>query len=128
MGVGVILKNNKGEFLLQHRDNKKGIKHPNKWHIFGGGIKKGEKPINAAIREIKEELCLKLDKTKLKLVRKFHPKTKTHYIYEYNYPVELKQLKLQEGQGMGFFSKEELSTKKDLVSSLGTLLGFTKVL
>ncbi len=46
----------KGKTVLMHlRDNKPNINYPNHWCIPGGNLKKGETPIEAAKREIKEE-------------------------------------------------------------------------
>ena len=64
---GAILRNNEGKILFQLRDENG--RNPNKWGIFGGGIKKGEKPINALIREIKEELGIKI--SKLDILKKY---------------------------------------------------------
>ena len=57
--VGVIIENREGKVLFQLRDNKKDIPNPNLWSIFGGGINNSEKPKEAAVREILEELIWK---------------------------------------------------------------------
>ena len=64
-GAGIIIENNKGEVLLQLRDNKPNILYPNQWVLPGGGIEKNEAPKEAVKREIKEELEIKLKKFKL---------------------------------------------------------------
>ena len=48
--------NSKGELFLQDREGHK----PPPWGFFGGGIDEGETPIQAVIREAKEELDLDL--------------------------------------------------------------------
>lgn len=78
--AGVVL-NYKDKFLLQLRDNKKNIPHPNKWGTFGGGIRKGEKPIHAIIRELKEELGLKLTLSELKFIYQFVIKKQIKVLY-----------------------------------------------
>lgn len=50
--AGGILKDNKGRILLIHRNTLK-LKQ---WELPGGKIEKNEKPNEAAIRELKEEL------------------------------------------------------------------------
>ena len=59
----VFLFNNRHEVLLQHRDNKKDIVHPNIWGPPGGHCSLDETPYECAIREMKEEtnyLCKEL--------------------------------------------------------------------
>jgi len=54
--VKIILINKKNEFLLQLRDNIPGIVCPGQWALIGGGLEKGETPIQGLEREIKEEI------------------------------------------------------------------------
>ena len=54
-GVSVVITNLGGDVLL--------LKHsygPNVWSLPGGGLKRGEDPVEAARREVHEELGLKL--------------------------------------------------------------------
>jgi ADP-ribose pyrophosphatase YjhB (NUDIX family) len=54
-GVSVIVTNLSGDVLL--------LKHsygPDVWSLPGGGLGKGEDPLEAARREVREELCLEL--------------------------------------------------------------------
>lgn len=53
-------------YLLQLRDNKKGIFFPGHWCLFGGGVEKGEQPTEALCRELKEELGLTVTNTELR--------------------------------------------------------------
>jgi 8-oxo-dGTP pyrophosphatase MutT (NUDIX family) len=46
-------------YAMQLRDNKPNISSPGIWSLFGGLIRKGEKPMHAIEREIDEELCIK---------------------------------------------------------------------
>ena len=55
---GILIENSKGELLLQLRDNKPGLPQANKWSLFGGGIEPGEKPTQAILREVREELSI----------------------------------------------------------------------
>jgi 8-oxo-dGTP diphosphatase len=50
----------RGNFVLQLRDDKPSIVFPNMWSLFGGEIEKNEDPQEAILREIEEELCVKV--------------------------------------------------------------------
>lgn len=54
--VSILIDNGKGAVLVQLRDNKPTIPYPNCYSTFGGSIDQGEKPEEAARRELKEEL------------------------------------------------------------------------
>ena len=64
-----------GKILLQFRDNSPNITWPNSWAIFGGGIEKGETPRQAIVRELQEELDLKIENPELVLKNKFKGET-----------------------------------------------------
>jgi 8-oxo-dGTP pyrophosphatase MutT (NUDIX family) len=112
-GVGVVLKKN-GKILLQLRDNKKEVANPNCWGLFGGQLKEGESPEQAAVREIKEELGIALDKNKLQLVEQ----TKTNTYFKYPLKNNLSELKLNEGQSMKLFSKKQILILENAVPGL----------
>lgn len=52
--ASVLLRNNKGKFLILKR-SKKSNHSPNKWNLPGGSIEDGESHKEAAIRECEEE-------------------------------------------------------------------------
>ena len=54
MVVMVVIRNSKGEFLMQKRVERKG----GDWGVTGGHPKSGETPIEGIITEVKEELGL----------------------------------------------------------------------
>ena len=54
-----IIRDKKNKYLFQLRDNLKEISSPNKWGFFGGKVKKGERPSDSMIRELKEELNIR---------------------------------------------------------------------
>lgn len=65
----IWLLNKRGELLIQQRSANKKVK-PLKWTFFTGGhISAGENPDDAAIRELKEEIGLDIDRAKLKLIK-----------------------------------------------------------
>ena len=105
----IIQRSDDTKFLLQLRDNKKSINNPNRWGIFGGGIEKGEKPLAALQRELWEELQLKVDGKRLKLLRKAYFHGNKNYIYLiYLSGKELSKIKLMEGQRFDYFSRWQI--------------------
>lgn len=64
----IWIMNNKKELLLQKRSATK-KSHPNCWDISGAGhIRAGEKVIEGAIRELSEELGIKVNEDDLKFI------------------------------------------------------------
>ena len=64
--VNAWILNNKGEFLITQRAANKS--HPLMWECTGGSALKGETSLEAAVREIKEELGIDIDKKNAMLV------------------------------------------------------------
>jgi 8-oxo-dGTP diphosphatase len=116
---GIILEKNK-EFLLQLRDDKAPTA-PNKWALFGGGIEENENPEEAIIREIEEELSIKLNKKYIKLFIKTTYNNEDCYIFRTKINYDLEDLKLNEGADMKFFSKDEIIKLKNTSSGLKDL-------
>jgi len=54
-----------GMYVLQLRDDKPGIAAPGMWSLFGGRVEESEEPRTALVREIEEELCLRLEDCRL---------------------------------------------------------------
>ncbi len=48
------------KILLFHRDNIPTIPSPDCWQIVGGGIEPGESPREAVLREVEEEVSVRL--------------------------------------------------------------------
>ena len=60
--------NSKGEILLQHRAKTKHL-YPDMWDISAAGhVSAGEEPIVSAVRELEEELGIKVKKEDLELL------------------------------------------------------------
>lgn len=99
----VWIYNSKKELLLQLRTKDKEM-HPNEWDISAAGhIRAGETPIQGALREVQEELGLKIFETDLNFVatKKVESQFKNinnkefYYIYTLQYNGPLSNLKLQ---------------------------------
>lgn len=61
-GAAIIIRNEKGQILLQERTDR------NKWGLPGGCQELGEDLRNTAVREAYEETSIKLDPNKIKLI------------------------------------------------------------
>lgn len=62
--------NEKNEFLMQKRASTKKI-FPNLWSQTGGAVDTGESPVEAALRECKEELGIEFSKDNIELILSF---------------------------------------------------------
>ena len=107
--VVVILESSEGKITFQLRDNRPGVGSRDCWGLFGGFIEQDESPADAAVREIREELCSFLDPAKLSLVGRVETTTGL-YLHIFHYPVtrELDKAVLREGQTYAWVSPEEL--------------------
>lgn len=110
--------NSKGEILLQHRCKEKKL-YPNKWDIsVAGAVDSGENPLQAAVREAKEEIGLVIPNNFLKEEFTFIENyifdgmkiNELCHVFLLEYNGSLKSLKLQkeEVDEVKFFSKSEL--------------------
>ena len=103
----------KNKFLLQHRDSKKKIHIPNFWGLFGGKVKIKETPKECILREINEEINIKIKNVNffinIKSSAKFlNPTRNINYFYA-NIKDKPNKIKIFEGQGFRFFSFDQLS-------------------
>ena len=64
--VNVWIKNKNNEFLISQRSSTKA--HPLMWEITGGSVLKGESSLDGALREVYEELGLKLNRNSAKFI------------------------------------------------------------
>lgn len=117
--ASAVILHHEGKVLLQQRSNIKGIFYPNFWGLFGGAKNNYEKYYTTAIREINEELNLKIDFKEInyffKLDIQFPISKKKHkFVKRYFYIYQIldlkffkRNVKLGEGRDMMFFSKKE---------------------
>jgi 8-oxo-dGTP pyrophosphatase MutT (NUDIX family) len=120
---GAILTNSQNQILFQLRDEKG--RNPNKWGIFGGGIKKNEKPISAVIRELKEELGLVVPKEKILYECNF--RLINYHIFRINLEKIPKKSNLKEGKAMKFMTKKEFFKNPNALWRVKMFLRFFKL-
>lgn len=113
--AAIIFENDQGELLLYLRDNKPGIPFPQHWDLIGGHVEKGETPLQALKREVKEELNYEL--TDYKFFKEYlclegdaYPNIK--YIYTGKFNVPLEEITLLEGERAQYFRKDEIPDVK----------------
>lgn len=63
------------------------ITNPNIWNFFGGGVKEKEQPINAAVRELKEESGISVRPSELQSLGSI--KLNSNYIFYYLYSTSI---------------------------------------
>src|SRR3989344_7702196 len=122
--VGILIERNDGKILFELRDYNPYIKNRNCWSIFGGGIKLNEKPVDAAIRELKEELEISIKKNQLHLLMVIPGIKNKNYLYKLPLGKEKEHFTLKEGVAMGYFTPSEMRKKKNVVKTLRFLLYF----
>ena len=59
--VQVLLFDREGRLMIYLRDNKPEIPFPNYWDFFGGHLEQDESPEQALVREVREELGVRLE-------------------------------------------------------------------
>lgn len=114
--VSILLPyNSKGEVLLQHRSSE-AVYYPGYWGFFGGGIESGETPEKALKREIMEELEINIDSARFFKRYEIEEEKGVYERFLYLLPINIsfKRLKsqLREGDGIGFFSLDEVNKLK----------------
>ena len=111
MVVMVVIRNSKGEFLMQKRVESKG----GDWGVTGGHPKAGETPIEGIITEVKEELGLDFSKETFIEYDAGCDGKDCYKMYFVNKDINLENIKIQEEEltSVRWFSMEELQAMVD---------------
>ncbi|MBI5155665.1 NUDIX domain-containing protein [Candidatus Peregrinibacteria bacterium] len=107
-GHSVIITNAAGEYLMQFRDGAAGIHDPLTWDFFGGAEEEGESHIEAAVRELQEELGIEIQPAELTVVTEQAFADRDDTLIRCSRPLEWGQFTVLEGAGCAFLSREEL--------------------
>lgn len=96
--------------LMFLRDDKPSIPYPNMWSLLGGMLEPGETPAECIVREIEEEIGVKLDPDQVT-----HYRTRTcSYGIEHTFRAkaefELEAVTLTEGQRLAWFTAADAAT------------------
>ena len=112
--VGCFIIDENNSILLQFR-GPRAKKLKNCWNCFGGKVEDNEELRQALSRELKEELNILVEENEFSHLStiKFYEKENGFYGYlsYFRFVINNEQknsLKLQEGNGWGFFSREEI--------------------
>jgi 8-oxo-dGTP pyrophosphatase MutT (NUDIX family) len=103
--------------LMQLRDFDERIAYPGQWAFFGGQVENDESPLQAAYRELKEEIgyipseIALLGKTRSE-EKLSDDVTLIHHIYSCKLRVPIEALSLNEGIDLKLVSKEEFASGK----------------
>ncbi len=107
-----------GRYLMQLRDDKKGILLPNHWALFGGSVDAGETADDAMRRELQEELEFSAREiialTEMSVVLPLSPPRRDRLCF-YLVPItedDIPRMVQHEGAAKRLFTPEELSCEK----------------
>ncbi|MDP2168197.1 MAG: NUDIX domain-containing protein [Thermodesulfovibrionales bacterium] len=109
----IMLYDRQKRLLLQHRTEDARIM-PGYWAFFGGGIKDGETPEEAVRREAFEELHYRAKAPEFVYEQDYEiGDIRGHmYVFIEEFSGDKSALKLQEGQGWGWFKYTEIAPLK----------------
>ena len=115
VAVGALMFVPDGRYLMQLRDDRPAVSMRGHWGLFGGVIETGEKPADALVRELREELDLAIESagdpfTQLIFDLGFAARRVDRKIF-YAVPITeqaVSRMRLAEGERMALFTLEEL--------------------
>lgn len=111
-----------GKLLMHLRDNRPGLFNANMWNFPGGGREREETPEECIIRELEEELGIKISRDDI-IWKKYFPAQKDasqqagFMVANLDQNV-LSEIKLTEGQKWTTFTQEEFFEREDVIEPL----------
>lgn len=121
-GVGALMYTPDGRYLMQLRDDRPDVSMRGYWGLFGGRIENDEKPRDALMRELREELRLIAVSpaeafTELRYSLEF-ASNGVHRKQYFEVPIEedaIRGLQLCEGDRMALHTPEELAVLPNVI-------------
>ena len=110
-GTSIIFINKANHVLLFKRDDKEGIPFPGYWDVLGGHVEADETPEECIIREMDEEICLKLENPTL--FNSYDMGDRTEYTFWQRVDFDILEIKLNEGQYLKWFTEGEIDRLSD---------------
>lgn len=94
-GSHIWIMNSKNEFLIQKRSANKRV-YPNLWSVTSGGTDSKETTLDTALREVEEELGIKLKEEELELMMSYKRKHDFVDVWLLRKDIDIKDITLQE--------------------------------
>ena len=108
-GACVIMVDGEGRIAMQLRDDKPGMRGADCWGLFGGFMEAGETPEQTVVRELREELEVELDPSRLALMTvQPTPSGIKSRVFSYQLDGELSSAVLHEGQRYDLVARGEI--------------------
>jgi 8-oxo-dGTP diphosphatase len=107
----VLVRRPDGKILMQLRDDGRGkeIPFPNMWNFPGGLLEKSETPLEAAIREIKEEFELEIDPAACREIWSYaHAHAQDDHVFLCEVPQDVVPV-LHEGAALAWMTPSEIA-------------------
>ncbi len=105
-GSSILFLNQRGQVLLFLRDDKLEISYPNMWDVPGGHVEPGETAEQCIVREMSEEMGIRLMEFKLFCRREFEDRIE--YTFWKRADLRIQEIHLTEGQRLRWFTEEEV--------------------
>lgn len=122
IGVKIALINN-DQLLMIQRDDKPGLRYAGLWDFPGGAREDGETPAECVIREVDEELGIKVNPKQI-IYQRVHPAMHDPKLNAYFMVAEISDKDIEnivfgdEGQGWKMFSFDEFMNSNEVVKPL----------
>jgi len=107
-GSVILFENSAGQLAFQLRDNRPDVSYANHWGLFGGWQESGEAPEQTIRREMRAELGLQLELSKLRYLRRYVDGDIISHVFQYPVTDEFRAETLLEGQRLEFMSLSDL--------------------
>ncbi len=109
LAVHIWIVNGKGEYLIQKRDNEKPL-WPGMWAATGGAAIAGETGMEAALREVEEELGIRPDPKRMELLARIKREDFFTDIWLMRQEIDLDDIVMQQGEvcAVRWASREEI--------------------